>query len=218
MRLENPLKPTFTFKWNDTIKLFIVKQYAEFYRAKDICENIIIAFPELCEEDIDNHGEEAFKAYIIKTVYKLTPDTVVFPERFRNSFEMFREEYLKDFNNTYLMHSKNRAVELDKMFEQIMSDAVNAPDSAERKQLFQLGLNVIKESRAEQSSNKIRLEATSDGKEITLTASGAVTEMSDSQIEELMKQHESGESINLPGTAELLPSPQTGDGESEEES
>ena len=210
-------KSNFKFKWNDELKLFVVKQYAEFIRAQEICENIIEMFPELCEEDIKDFGEEDFKTYLLRTIYKLTPETIVFPKKFQEFFEVSREEYLKDTKNSYLFHSKNRLQELDNMYDATMNRAVNASDDTEARQLMQLGLNIIKESRAEQSSSKVRIEATSDGKDISITATGAVNEMTNSEIEELIKRHESGESIELPRPKESLPPTGSGEGQAEGE-
>ena len=89
------LKPSqkFRFQWQvetDDLKvdlcLFVVRQYAEFISAVDICENIITGFPELCEEDIAEHGEDEFKKYLLRRIYKLTPETIVFPQEVSRTF------------------------------------------------------------------------------------------------------------------------------------
>ena len=172
-------KPEFQWKWEiETengvvdLKLFVVRQYAEFVSAPDICENIITGFPELSEQDIINNGEEAFKKFLIRTIYKLTPETIVFPKKYQPIFDEFRSNYIKDVSNSYLFHSKNRLQELDNMLRSVKSAVEKETDLTEKRHLVQTGLNIIKEARAEQSSSKINIELKSDGDGTTLTASG----------------------------------------------
>ena len=124
MRLEHQdqnlvPKPAFQWKWEIEIddvrvdlKLFVVRQYAEFVSAQDICENIVTGFSELCEADIMEHGIDDFKKHLIRTIYKLTPETIVFPKKYQAAYDEFRGAYLKDIGNSYLFHSKNRIQEL----------------------------------------------------------------------------------------------------------
>ena len=219
MKLESQellqLKPSqkFRFQWEEILKLFVVRQYAEFVTAIDICENIITGFPELCEDDIADHGEDEFKKYLLRAIYKLTPETIVFPKKYREPFDEFRKDYLNDADNSYLFHSKNRFQELDNMYASIMRAVGNESDSAEIRHLLQVGLNIIKESRAEQSSSKINIEASSDGKEVKITASGVpVNSLTTSEIEDRIKQYERGEPIDLPGPKKSLPDAGSGDG------
>ena len=210
-----PQKPDFQFQWNDTLRLFVVRQYAEFVRAIDICDNLILSFPELCEDDLDLHGEEVFKKFLLRTIYKLTPETVVFPKKYQQHFDKYRQDYLKGVDNSYLFHSKNRFQELDNMYESLMRAASVEIDNTEKRHLMQLALNVLKESRAEQSSSKISLEAKSDSEGLTLTAIGTVSGLSDDEIKELVKRYERGESISLPRSAKPLPDVSSGNGTSE---
>ena len=224
MRLEpkNEIqeKPKFRFKRlyksgdiEIDLKLFVVRQYAEFVSAVDICENIIIGFSELCEADIEEHGEVEFKKYLMRAIYKLTPETVVFPKKYQAAFDVFREEYLKDVNNSYLFHSKNRFQELDSMYDSIKRAVEGENDSTELRHLLQLGLNVMKEARAEQSSSKINIEAKSDGNGVTLTASGVpVHSLTDAELEEQKRRYERGERIGIPGSARSLRGDDTGNG------
>ena len=167
----------------------------------------------MCEEDIIEHGEGEFKTYLLRAIYKLTPETIVFPKKYQEPFDEFRRAYLKDVDNSYLFHSKNRLQELDNMYASIMREVVNESESSEVRHLLQLGLSIIKESRAEQSSSKINLEASSNGKEIKITASGVpVNSLTNSEIEERIKQYERGEPIEIPGPKKSLPDTGAGDG------
>ena len=138
MRLESQEqqiqpKPSqkFRFEWKEILKLFVVRQYAEFITAIDICENIITGFSELCEEDIIEHGEDEFKTYLLRKIYKLTPETIVFPKKYQEPFDEFRESFLKDVNNSYLFHSKNRLQELDDMYSSVKRAVVNGGEPSE---------------------------------------------------------------------------------------
>ena len=216
-QIQPKTSPKFRFQWEEPLNLFVVRQYAEFVTAIDICENIITGFSELCEEDIIEHGEDEFKKHLLRRIYKLTPETIVFPKKYQEHFDEFRKDYLKDVDNSYLFHSKNRLQELDNMYDSVRRAVGNESDSSEVRFLLQLGLNILKESRAEQSSSKINIEASSDGKEIKITANGVpVNSLTNSEIEERIKQYERGEPIAIPGPEKSLPDTSSGDGVPEE--
>ena len=204
-------KQEFGWKWEvETengvvdLKVFVVRQYAEFVSAQDICANILIGFPELCEQDIINHGEDDFKKFLLRTIYKLTPETIVFPKKYQTVFDEFRASYLKNIENSYLFHSKNRFQELDQMLASVKSAAEKETDPTEIRHLVQMGLNVIKEARSEQSSSKINLQAKSDGDGVTVTATGIPLHgLTDAELEEQKRRYESGERIDIPGQRSL---------------
>ena len=219
-------KPEFQWQWEvETengvvdLKVFVVRQYAEFVSAQDICANILIGFPELCEQDIINHGEDEFKKFLLRAIYKLTPETIVFPKKYQAVFDEFRASYLKNIENSYLFHSKNRFQELDQMLASVKSAAEKETDPTEIRHLVQMGLNVIKEARSEQSSSKINLQAKSDGDGVTVTATGIPLHgLTDAELEEQKRRYESGERIDIPGPAQSLPDAHAGNGASERES
>ena len=116
------------FKFTPEVELFVVCQYAEFQNPLKICENIAELFHQHCEKDIEKHGEGEFLRCILTRVYDLSPKRDNFPKKYQERYQQYRRDYLEDLDSLYLVHRKNRAKELQRLYQSLMARAENEQD------------------------------------------------------------------------------------------
>ena len=186
------------FKWTEETELFVIRQYAEFIPPLDICVNLAQEFPAYCEKDIETHGENAFYAYVIRRVYDLNPKRKRCPKKYLDSFEEWRQEYVEDLDNSYLFHRRNRIRELDTLYAVISAKLKQENDLAAFRQGTQVALSIIKEARAETEKLPVTVVATIEESSARATADKQLEDMSDEELNRIIKNHESGNPAALP--------------------
>ena len=188
------------FQWTSEVELFVVKQYAEFTNAMDICQSVIQMFFKYCEKDIEKHGEALFTAFLLRKIYQLTPENSRFPKKYQENYNEWRKVYLKDLGNCYLSHSKNRMRELDAIYIAVRSRLQGEKDPVEFRQGAQTAMSLIKEARNEMDKGKITVEASIGDGTARVVAKKQLEELPNPVLERLLKNYESGNAIELPNT------------------
>ena len=204
---KNKLK----FRCTTEVDLFIVRQYAEYVNPLNICKNIVDAFHEYCEKDIEKYGEDEFLTYLLKgRVNALSPGRKSFPQKYQQPYDDFRQAYLQNLDNSYLAHRRNRIRELDKLYEHLIRRLDVEEDSAQFRQGISTAKDIIKEARAEMDSAKITVEASIEEGQARVVAKRDIQNLSTEEIKALVKDAESGKTIDIT-PSDTEPENDTGD-------
>jgi hypothetical protein len=199
------------FKFTPEVELFVVRQYAEYVNPLNICKNLIDEFYEYCKKDIQEFGEDEFLAYLLRgRVNALSPGRKSFPKKYEQNYEDYRQTYLENLDNSYLAHRKNRMRELDKLYENLIRRLDAEQDPSQFRQGISAAKDIIKEARAEMDKAKITVEASIEEGQARVTAKREMESLSTEELKALVKNAESGKSIDITPSK---PSDATGDGE-----
>ena len=186
-------------------RLFIIRCFAAFDQPAEVTRKLMQEYSDLLETDVTRHTPELVYDYLLKRVQRLNPDSKHNREHGNIGKELLalfdkeREEYLSDYSNVYLAHRRNRVRELEQLYRIQVDRLLAAGAEGDATKEMQNALKILSEIRSEMTSRKINLEATvdEDGK-AQMALRTSVENLSDDQLQRLMKQHERGEQISIP--------------------
>lgn len=186
------------FKWTAEVELFVIRQYAEYVNPLNICRNIIDEFYQYCRADIEQYGETEFLAYLMRTrVNALSPSRKAFPKKYHQPYNDFRQAYLKDLDNSYLSHRRNRMRELDKLYMQTITRLDAEEDSVQFRQGIIVAKDLIKEARSEMDKAKITVEASIAEGQARVVAKRELEGLTTEELRALAQNAESGKPIDI---------------------
>ena len=153
-------------KWTPEIELFVVRQFAESFKAAEIAENITVAYYEGCEADLLNYierfgddGEKEFRKFLLRRIHKLSPNHSQFPKKYQDLYDEWRRKYLEDLKSTFLYHSRNRLRALDELYEKVKGLTMAATKPNEIRQDVEVCLKITREARSESAIAKVDVGA-----------------------------------------------------------
>ena len=187
------------FRWTPETETFVVKQYAEYLKPKQITLAVIQNFREYIDEDITTHGMEKVGDFLIQRIRGLNPRAHNIATDYMELFENCRDEFLANIQACYLSQRKNRLVELDTLYEEVAKH-INA-GGENLKGDVEAALSIIREARKESAPSSVDLTASQNGG-TTLTLRSNIESLSTDQIKALMSEHERGDQISLPPPTE----------------
>ena len=147
------------FKWTPEMELFVVRQFAEVFKAAEIAENITKAYCDEYKAELLNYGKKEFCQFLLRRIHKLSPNHSQFPRQYQDLYDKWRVEYLEDLKSTFLYHPVNRLRALHELYEKVDESLMAATKPNEIRQGMEECLKILKEAAVESEIAKVSIGA-----------------------------------------------------------
>ena len=147
------------FKWTPEMELFVVRQFAEVFKAAEIAENITKAYCDEYKAELLNYGKKEFCQFLLRRIHKLSPNHSQFPRQYQDPYDKWRREYLKDIDSSSLYHPVNRLRALDELYEKVKRLTMAATKPNEIRHGAEACLKILKAAAVESEIAKVSIGA-----------------------------------------------------------
>ena len=147
------------FKWTPKFELFVVRQFAESFKAAEIAENITKAYYDEYKAELLNYGKKQVCKFLLRRIHKLSPNHSQFPRQYQDLYNEWRREYLKDIDSSFLYHPRNRLRALDELYEKVKRSTMAATKPNEIRHRAEACLKIIRQARSESEIAKVNVGA-----------------------------------------------------------
>ena len=137
------------FKWTPKFELFVVRQFAESFKAAEIAENITKAYYDEYKAELLNYGKKQVCKFLLRRIHKLSPNHSQFPRQYQDLYDKWRVEYLEDIDSSFLYHPRSRLRALDKLYEKVDESLMAATKPNEIQHGMRACLEILKDAAVE---------------------------------------------------------------------
>ena len=190
-------------KWTPKMELFVVRQFAEFFKAAEIAENITKAYYDEYKAELLNYGKKKVCKFLLRRIHKLSPNHSQFPRQYQDLDDKWRVEYLEDLKSTFLYHPRNRLRALDELYEKVDESLMAAAKPNEIQHCMRACLKILKEAAVESENIEANVEVSTatNGKAKTPLRT-YIQSLPEEKVIELKGKIKRGESIEFPDWVE----------------